>query len=147
MDQSKLIESLGRHAGLFTCTSDGLGERLLTMSVDENKAQFTAGLQPDGTVQPPLSHKYAEWKEKYFPDRPILVLTGLMRDGLDGVQTITTSTAEYVYGQGEQQRLEATWAHEGDDMANRPPRPFIGLTDRARALSADLLSDHLKDNR
>lgn len=36
----------------------------------------------DGQRWAPLSERYAEWKEKYFPGKPLLVRTGALKDSM-----------------------------------------------------------------
>lgn len=84
---------------------------------------------------PKLSPRYAAWKAKRYPGRPILMLTGGMVDGL-GYRVIGLGTAHYVLHigvggvdeKGVSNGLKATWHMEG--TPRMPPRKFAALGKR-----------------
>lgn len=57
--------------------------RLVPLLESETARQFDAqGAGPVAGSWAPLSVEYAKWKEAHYPGRPILVLTGKLRDAL-----------------------------------------------------------------
>lgn len=75
----------------------------------------------------PLSKNYADWKNKNYPDRPILVLNGNMRSSLthkgdsNGIRDITEN--EMTLGSKDK---KAVWHHYG--TRSLPARKIIDMS-------------------
>ena len=145
MGLEKILADLDRHAGLFDLSTD-LGSDLLTVATDGVKASFSAQSTADGSPWPALSTRYAAHKERFWPGRPMGVREGVMVEGLDGVQELAPEAATYTFGTSDVQRQEAEWFTEGDPIQNRPPRPFVGLTEDAKIQTREVCTRYLQDN-
>lgn len=146
MDSSKILADLQRHKSMFDLNHDGLGDALLQVAAEGVAQSFEAKTDADGNHWPELSSKYAEWKAKHYPGRPMGVKEGLMREGMEGERSISADAATYTFGQTEEQRDEAEWFQEGSTEDNRPARPFVGLTQDATVKSKEILIDHMEQH-
>jgi hypothetical protein len=145
MPGEKILSDLDRIADGLDFTRDGLGDALLEAAADGVARSFVDQTDADGNHWPELSARYETWKAKHYPGAPMGVRDGVMREGLPGERNVTKDLAVYTFGTTDEQRQECAWFSEGDAPSNRPPRPFVGLTDASRARCREILLDHLRD--
>jgi len=92
----------------------------------------------------PLSHNYAAWKERHFPGRPILELTGALRDAMTGKGSGAWRKVEKKSMTLGTQGIDYTFAHNfGTDRL--PARKFIGSTREALVDLDKRMQDVLAD--
>lgn len=142
----KILSDLRRHQGLFDLAGSGLGDDLAGVAADATAGHFHGQADPDGTPWPELSSDYQRWKSAHFPGLPMGVLTGELREGLEGDRAVDESSATYTFGTTEGQRDKAQWLQDPDPAGNRPPRRFVGLGEEGRAESAERIEDHFREN-
>lgn len=85
-----------------------------------------------------LSKKYREWKEKHYPGRPILVLSGRMKAGFRwkarkrSLQIINRVTAG-------QKNKTPRWQWHQSGTGKMPARPMLQVTDKDLAVLSGLI--------
>ena len=127
--------------------SDELGASAIDATRAGIAAAFDHEVDADGVPWPELAPATAREKARHWPGKPILVRTGLLRDGVPGSETIAPDSAVYTFGgitPGDQE--EADYAEQGDPLANRPPRRFVDLTPESTA-EVDQLFDRAFEQR
>jgi len=89
-------------------------------------AQFDSLGAAGGTGWAPLSAKYAQWKEKHFPGKPILEQSGKLRRSLTeaGAERAIARKGMKQLTLGSSSRL-AQWAQAG--TGREPARPVMEL--------------------
>ena len=106
-----------------------------------------------GLKYSPLKPKYKKWKERHYPGRPILVLTGAMKEASEGgagsVTEITKTTVKFGVDidQIEYARIHQLGGSTG--KAFIPQRPYLwsadgGLPGRGIQKLKDLLEKSLE---
>lgn len=99
--------------------------------IKANKAQFS--LKGSGQY-PPLSPAYAAWKQKTHPGKPILVLSGRLRDSM----TTRSGTADSIRQVGKLAMILGTRVpygiyHQADGARGRlPQRKFLFIGPEGR---------------
>ena len=83
----------------------------------------TQGARTGGAWQP-LSINYEQWKSRYFPGQPILVLTGALRSEMENPLTEITP---HTLRMSPENDLKALFHQRG--RANMPARPVVNLTE------------------
>ena len=78
---------------------------------------------------PPLSPRYAAWKARHYPGRPILVLTGAMKEAALDPRAIQTSPRRMTY---EVRDAKALWHQVG--AGRLPVRRLVDLTGHDRRM-------------
>jgi hypothetical protein len=129
MSLESILSDLSRHAGLFDL-DDGLGADLAEVASADVADTFDHECDPGGSTWPDLSSDYARWKEQHYPGRPMGVRTGYLREHLIGVPVVSAESVEIPIGDTPEASALAGYFNDGDDASNRPPREFIGLTER-----------------
>lgn len=119
-----ILADFRRHRRFADFTHQGMGKDLIEIDIQAIKRRTRGQFDAQGKSWPSLSAAYEEWKRKYFGNRPIGVLHGMMLaiDQLRGLAFISATSMRVTYGTTQQARDEATWFQEGN--ANQPPRPF-----------------------
>lgn len=130
--------------------------KLFERTVD---GQFEArGRGPVKGLWPPLTANYAHWKEIAFPGKPLLELTGAMREGLTKSESAFASreVGKTTLGFGTKAVPYASFHQTGTKtgLKVRPPFDFpsefdnelqtemqLGVVDAARAAQLDLETD------
>lgn len=140
-----ILNALDRHEHMFDLSDDSdLGDHALDIAVGGVKESFGQQQTPEGGPWPALSEGYERAKSRTHPGAPMGVREGLMRSELDGTRVVTDLAAVYTCGQSEPGRDEVDWFSSGG--GNRPPRPFVGFTDRSLSESDDLFLHHFETN-
>jgi len=91
-----------------------------------------------------LSAKYAAWKAKYYPGRPLLVLSGRMKAGFRwkarkrSLQIINRVTA------GQKGNNTPRWRWHQDGTPRMPARPMLQVTDKDLAELSRLIFAHVR---
>jgi phage gpG-like protein len=102
----------------------------------------------DGMKWPQLSEKYAEWKEKHFPGKPLLVRTGTLRSSMTeenaqgGINLIGKSSA--VFGSS----IRYGVYHDSNEprKSNLPRRNFSEPSERRLKIWEQQLRDDIVHN-
>ena len=90
-----------------------------------------------------LSAKYAAWKAKYFPGRPLLVLSGRMKAGFRwkgkkrSMQIINRVAA------GQRGNKTPRWQWHQHGTSQMPARPMLQVTDKDLAELTRLIFAHV----
>jgi hypothetical protein len=81
-----------------------------------------------------LSPRYAAWKAKHYPDRPILVRTGGMRDGFTWEAKPKSLRIVNRVKAGQARSSKPRWVYHQDGTPTMPARPMLrlGTPDYAR---------------
>lgn len=102
----------------------------------ETKAFSSEGASTQGGKWRPLTARYRRWKERAFPGRTILELTGRLRESVVGStpDTVAERTAtRLVYG------TRVPYAH-----VHQRTRPFLHLTNRQTAEIGSIVARYLR---
>ena len=90
------------------------------------KEQFDSYGLRGGAEWLPLSYRYAKWKHKHYPGRPLMVLTGELRRSLTG-----KSAKSYLYYDRHKMAIGTTVSYapyHQSGTRKMPRRPLIALT-------------------
>jgi hypothetical protein len=77
----------------------------------------------------PLSKKYREWKEAYFPEQSIMVLTGALRAALTGK---TSGTVEQIEKRSAEFGTDIKYAHRHQVGYKMPERRVVQVNEDAK---------------
>ena len=142
-----ILADFARIRTLFDFTRDRLAEDVAETIAAGIWEFMEAQVGPDNRPWIELSEKYAEWKGRKFPGRPISELYRHMKDPdqLKGELDVSPHRLEQTYGLDDRAKDEACWFQEGDPSQNRPPRRFYEFNDLVLVHLATLFDRHFDE--
>ncbi len=109
--------------------------------IDRITGRLQRGVAPDETPFTPNAGRYAAWKQKYYPGKPPLTLTGEMATKIENVMSgdeafITMATGRHSLlphappwlDQDPREYIEIARGHETGQRG--APREFLGINDK-----------------
>lgn len=93
----------------------------------------------------PLSTKYERWKERHYPGRPILVLTGRMRAGFRWEARPRSLRVINRVRAGQGGRGQPRWFYHQHGTDVMPARPMLQITDEDRDTLQAMSREHLEE--
>jgi phage gpG-like protein len=119
------IEDLRSRAEDMEPVLDMFGRYLVQQHIP---AQFRARGKPKRWAA--LSPKYAAWKAKHYPGKPILQRSGAMMSGFDWETHKQSVRVVNRVRSGQKAGSKPRWAYHQDGTIKMPARPMLQLTDK-----------------
>lgn len=111
--------------------------------IENEERQFSSEGHHASGGWKPLSPKYADWKERHYPGRPILVLSGALRESLTGGSGFLYRTGRLSMSIGTKNPVGSYHQRGAGHLPRRPP---IELTERQKGKWMKILHEYIWKN-